>query len=206
MDKRKKGTIRTASSMMLFVVAMLALYFVVINRPNNEDDGIPTTERDKLLTWDLDNNYPVNPSEVVKLYGRYSMYLYNEKLSDEPLSDEEFSAMVDQMRKLFATEFADNNPRENQIENLNKETDENKKTSLRISKFTPKPESQTQYVTTDSGEEASVDASLFFTNKNGHDTADQQFLLRKEEEQWKILGFQPIASAEDGSEEGEATE
>ena len=63
------------------------------------------TEIQKLITKNLDTNYPATPREVVKYYNRILECFY-----DDTYTDDELESLADQARKLLDDELLENNP------------------------------------------------------------------------------------------------
>jgi hypothetical protein len=183
-SKGVKGTILIIVLMALIV----SYYFYLSNREKQTEENTVTAVQDVLLR-NLDNNYPPTPREVIKYYSDITKCLYNESYTDDQLEQ-----MADKLLALYDEELAENNPRDQYIEDLKSE----------ISDFTSKGYSIVSYSTSTSTDvnEFTQDgrqcASLYCTYsvKSGSDytSSKMQFILRKESStgHWKILGFELV--------------
>ena len=69
--------------------------------------------------YDLENDYPLTPRAVLKLYCRTVECCYNETLEEKQLED-----ILKQMRLLFDDEFLNNNPYADHLDGLKMEIDD----------------------------------------------------------------------------------
>ena len=105
----------------VIAVAVIGLvvggYYMSRSRNNASEDGnVTLTEVQKVITKDLEDNYPATPREVVKLYNRILQCFYNESYTDEELQQ-----LGDQARMLFDEELLENNPRDVYLDALRAE-------------------------------------------------------------------------------------
>lgn len=77
------------------------------------EDTVELTEIQKLITKNLDTNYPATPREVVKYYNRILECFY-----DDTYTDDELESLADQARKLLDDELLENNPRDQYLSDL----------------------------------------------------------------------------------------
>ena len=90
-------------TIIVIAIACIALicggfYFMLSNGDGNQEKEL--TEAEKVITKDLDNNYPKTPREVIKLYNRILMCYYDKETTDEQLED-----LADQMMKILDEEL-----------------------------------------------------------------------------------------------------
>ncbi len=91
------------TTIIVIAIACIALicggfYFVLSNGAGDSEKEL--TEVEKILTRDLDNNYPKTPREVIKLYNRILTCYY-----DSETESEDLEKLVDQMMHLFDDEL-----------------------------------------------------------------------------------------------------
>ncbi len=161
-------------------------YYMLRNRNNNSEDGnVTLTEVQKVLTKDLDSNYPATPREVVKMYNRILLCFYNETYTDE-----ELEGLGDQARLLFDEELLENNPRDAYFDALRADIAEYHEKERTVRSTSVCDSNDVIYKTVDERECAYVDVSYFVNEDKQYNYTYQTYVLRKdEEERWKILVF-----------------
>ena len=196
MEENKK-TIRTVVIVAIMCLLVISYYAYLSDKTAKDKQNQQLTEKEELLLYDLDNDYPHSPRDVVKLYSRMMTCVYNERLQDEDLD-----AMVEQMRKLYAEELVSDadNTKENQISKLSDEikefVDQDKITNYVLSEV-----SQVEYGTVDGNYSALVDATYTLRKENRYPKILNSYvLIQDEQENWKILGWQENALNEDAAE------
>ncbi len=147
------------------------------------------TEFEKIVTRDMEKNYPSTPREVVKFHNRIVLCSYNGECSQEELRQ-----LADQEEAMFDAELLANNPREDYVRNLAQDIETFHTTSKSISQADVSDSNDVVYKKVDGADVAYVDASYFIRqNKSGFVKTYQQFVLRKDEDgKWKILVFYKI--------------
>lgn len=188
MDKTKKRTVIAFAAIIMLAVLILAGY-ILINRQAEQkaqEEVLPDTEIGKLLAKDLDSKYPGTPTEVVKLYWRMNCCIYNEDLSDE-----DFDALLTQMRKLYDDELLaeTKNSFDTMSENLKKDKEEREDQTF--SAYVVQKNSTVEVETLDDRECATVISSILLKAKNETTKVYEKFTCRKDSDgKWKILGWQ----------------
>ncbi|MCD7826785.1 MAG: hypothetical protein LUH14_12650 [Clostridiaceae bacterium] len=188
MDKTKKRTVIAFAAIIVLAVLVLAGY-ILINRQAEQkaqEEVLPDTEIGKLLAKDLDSKYPGTPTEVVKLYWRMNCCIYNEDLSDE-----DFDALLTQMRKLYDDELLaeTKNSFDTMSENLKKDKEEREDQTF--SAYVVQKNSTVEVETLDDRECATVISSILLKAKNETTKVYEKFTCRKDSDgKWKILGWQ----------------
>lgn len=147
------------------------------------------TEFEKIVTRDMDKNYPATPREAIKFHNRIVTCCYNGDYSSDELRQ-----LADQEEAMFDDELLANNPREEYVQSLQQDINTFHTTSDSISQTDVCDSNDVIYKTIDGDEIAYVDASYFIRqNKGGFVKTYQQFVLRKDDEgKWKILVFYKI--------------
>lgn len=132
-----------------------------------------------ILEYDLENNYPSTPREVIILYNKLQKKLYQNKKDDEKIQQ-----LIKQQRKLFHKELLDKNPYDIQIDRLKIElekTQDNKIIESKIQDLTP------DNYFGERKELCKIKTIYYLINGNIY----IEFLLQKDEQNsWKILGWQ----------------
>lgn len=155
------------------------------NRSHKEEKELTAVE--KLITRDLEDNYPNTPREVVKFYNRILDCYYDEKYSSE-----EFDKLCTQALNLFDDELRANNPKAAYMASVQAD----------VEAFHDAKKTMTQYDVCDSNdvkymkdkekddELAYVEASYFIKEKNSFSKTYQTYVLRKDDSgNWKILVY-----------------
>ena len=103
---KKSGVIKAVITILIILLIVGAYYFFTTQRRTSVEDTVELTEIQKLITKNLDTNYPATPREVVKYYNRILECFY-----DDTYTDDELESLADQARKLLDDELLENNPR-----------------------------------------------------------------------------------------------
>jgi hypothetical protein len=184
--KKRRSIVTFSFVICLVAVAAIGGYYQVMKRQKMQSEvKAPTTELEKLIAKDLDIGYPETPTEVMKLWGRLNQCIYNSKVSDD-----EFKSLALQLRKMYSTDLLDQNPEERHIQRLSEEVEKFKEDKKKIVSYSAETGSAIQYKTINGRECAYIKIS-YFMNTGGRAYAKtfQDFILVKQNERWKILGF-----------------
>ncbi len=185
-----KNLAKLLGGLILLGIVVLVAFYWLNNRSDDSvfsKDGETNTEAQKILSKDLDRNYPASVREVVRLYARITKCWYSERISEG-----EFSELAKMQHGLFDEELAEENPLIGFTERLKNEViaaGEEKKT---ISSYQVQKESSVKKWKTEEDSFASI-VVCFVTkiNKKGFEYTYEEFLLREDEKgQWKIVGWQ----------------
>lgn len=197
----KKSTQRIIYTVLIMTVLAVVVIYAYFRMTGKKEEQVPKTKVEKLISRNLEGNYPATPREVVKVYGEYTKYLYNGS-DGEKLTEEQFDALFDQVRLLYADELLEENPREEQLARLKMDVKAYEEQSKTIMSYTVQQSSQIEFGKVD-GKEAAKVGLIFMTKAEGEQPAKtyEEFILQPdEEEQWKIIGWQQVSAAE-GMEE-----
>lgn len=155
------------------------------SREASVEDTVELTEVQKVITKDLDKNYPETPREVIKLYNRIISCFYGEEYTED-----ELYSLGEQARKLFDDELLENNPEDAYFEALKADIAEYKEKSKSIASTSVCDSNDVKFQTIDGDECAYVTASYFINENKKYSRTYQTYVLRKDEEgKWKILVF-----------------
>lgn len=181
--------VRVVVVAIICVTLIVAYYYYLTTKGGSgAEENVELTEIDKIITKDLEKDYPETPREVVKLYNRIITCYYKEEYTEEELYD-----LGDQARALFDAELLENNPRNQYFASLEKEIDEYKEKSKQISSSNVCSSNDVLYKTVDGDECAYVTASYFIKEGKSYSKTYQEYVLRKDEDgNWKILVFYQI--------------
>ncbi|MFA9464307.1 MAG: DUF6715 family protein [Velocimicrobium sp.] len=178
------------------ILAMLIIWsFYNMTKKTAQKEEVPMTEVEKLIDKNIEENYPGTPRGVLKLYGRMTQCMYNEKMTEE-----QFEKIADQLRLLLDNELLENNERKAYLKNLRDDISTYHENEEKISSYEIQLGSATHYATIKEKEYATLKLS-FLTQKAGkektYSKTYEQFLLRRNDgEKWKILQWK-LASEDD---------
>lgn len=196
--KKKKRKDSQLGQMIRFVVILvlvagviIAVYLRMTNQSKNSAQKAEEnlTETEILKLYDLDNKYPKAARDVVKMHCRMLKTTYNEKLSDD-----DYTVLNMQMRKLFSEALLAQNDPETQLEELKRTTKEFRTDGKIYISYSVDQEANVQYSTVDGVEYALVLMNCTIKQSSGTNTLSEEYLLCKEDGKWKIVGWQGLAS------------
>lgn len=169
----------------LIVLGVLSVYYKYMKRQQMQESvHTPTTETEKLIAKDLEMGYPETPKEIIKLFGRINQCIYNKKLSDE-----DFSALVKQLRVLYCEDLKKINEQSQLESSIKQSADEYKSDKRKIVNYTIDEEQNYQYKTINGVEAVYLKFSTFMREGNNYSTWNQYAILIKENDKWKIREF-----------------
>lgn len=185
-----KGLAKLVGGLLLLGIAVLVVFYWLNNRPDDSvfsKDGEINTEAQKILSKDLDRNYPASVREVVRLYSRITKCWYSEKISEG-----EFSELAKMQHGLFDEELAGKNPLSDFTERLKNEVVAAKGEKKTISSYRVQKESSVKkWKTTEDSFASIVVCFVTKIDRQGYEYTYEEFLLRENEKgQWKIVGWQ----------------
>lgn len=187
---KKKG--RTAVIAVIAVACIgliVGLYYYFTNyRRGSVEDLVELGEVQKIITYNLDTNYPATPRETVKLYNRIITCFYNETYTEKELEQ-----LGDQARRLFDEELLANNPREEYLAALKADIEEYHEKSRTITNSSVCKTNDVNFQTVDGAECAYVSSTYYINEKKSYSRTNQMYVLRKDADgNWKILVFYQI--------------
>ena len=176
------------------VIAVLCIVLIVggyvfwtkQNEKPTADMELTTVQ--KMITKDLEKNYPATPREVVKVYNEIITCFYNEEYTED-----ELIALGEQARALMDAELLANNPKDEYFKDLKAEIVDYKQDERIIISYNLCSSNEVQFVTVDERECAYVQTSYFIKDKTGHSRTYQMYVVRKDDDgNWKILVFYQV--------------
>ncbi len=184
--KKKSNLITFIVFIVLLVAAGLVIYYQYMHKQQiHELDKTPTTETEKLIAKDLEIGYPETPVEVMKLWGRLNMCVYNSALDEA-----QFASLLDQMRMLYSKELLEQNQRDVHQKRLQEEVSEFQGNKNKIVSYSADTGTSTVYKQIQGRDSAKVRVSYFINRGGTYVKQFQEYILVKEDQKWKILGFQ----------------
>lgn len=179
--------IRQKLIFLAIILVIFALYFATSKNQDEKNATKKATEAEKILSIDLSTEYPKTPTAVMVLYSRISKALYNGEWDKDTTN-----ALIDEMYQLYATELQVANPKETFQKNFKMEIAGYKDKSKKV--MTYRVDGNDNVITTNenSVELANLNVSYSISKKNSHHTMYQNFILKKEADQWRILGWRSV--------------
>jgi len=171
----------------LVLVMLIVGYYYYINVKTNKasSEDVVLTEVDNCILKDLDKDYPKTPREVVKMYDRIMMCLYNEEYTDE-----EFYKLADQQRKLLDDELQEQNPIQIYYNSLLTTVTTFKENSGRIITAKECASNDVETRTIQGKECAYVTVSYFTEESSEFNKSYQEYVVRKSDDgRWGIVAF-----------------
>lgn len=198
LQKDAKGTKIFILVVFFLVLAALWYYTYLSNNAPSHQDVTLSSEKEILLGYDMEVDYPKTVRETVKLHCRYVKYVYSEEFIKDGTEDEIFT-MNQQMRSLFDEELLELNSPDKQLQALKDEMALYKANKQKLISYTLAEASQIEYNTENGTEYAKMRVTLALTIDGASATADEEYILRKDAEgKWKILGWQAVQKENKG--------
>lgn len=182
--KTKKNPIIIIVTMVIITALVIGAFFYLRDRAEKKAAQLKEkSEVTKLITLDLDQNYPGNAREVIKLHNRFMKCYYNEELSDE-----ELKKLAIQNQKIYDSELLERNPVEDYINNLAKEIKEYKSLKRKIVNDKIQDYANAERLVKGGYNFCNLLTSYFMKEDKSHITINQKYYLREDKEgRWKIL-------------------
>lgn len=181
-------------ALILCVALICGGFYLVKNGLGKSGGEDELSEVQKVITRDLEQQYPSTPREVVKFYNRIILCYYGEKYSNE-----EFDALSEQALMLFDDDLAEVNPKAEYQASVLAEVASYASRKRVITKANVCDSKDVVYLTDpDNGDDiAYVTASYFVKENNSYDKTFQEYVLRKSADgNWRILTYYQIKDNE----------
>lgn len=188
-ESKKNQTIRFIVILVLGALVVLAVYLRLTNQSKNSNQQAEEnmTELEILKQYNLDTQYPKTVRDVVKMHCRYFKCIYNEELDEE-----EYRVLNEQVRQLYSEELLQENLESQQFSALIKEVEEFQAAGKIYISYTVDTEDHIQYSKIDGVEYAMVLVTCNIKEGTVTNKLQEEYLLVKEKDQWKILGWQGL--------------
>lgn len=196
-DTGKAQIIRFVIIAVLAACVILACYIRLTNQSKNsaEDAEENMTEVEILKQYDMQNDYPSTARDVVKLQCRFMKSIYNESLEES-----ELSKLNEQTRVLYAGELLNENPESEQFANLKRDVEDFQSASKIYVNYTVDSENNVKYSKENGQEYAIVYVTCGIKESGNTNAVVEEYVLLKEDGQWKILGWQSQNLSDDTSD------
>lgn len=184
--KDNKTALKSGVVILLLVASMIGYYYYLSNRQQaKEPVNVEMTAAQKLISRNLDTNYPPTPKEVVRFYSELTTCFYNEEYTDGELEQ-----LADKARQLFDTELAQKNEWGQYIIGLKNDIDVYKEKSIRITNYSIPASTDVYEFEEDGFQFARLYCTYTLSNGTNKQQIEEVFLLRKDEKKhWKIYGW-----------------
>ena len=192
-DNKKESTsshiLRFVIIIVLLAAVVLTLYFRLTNQSRNSDRQAEEnySETEVLKHYDLEKQFPKAAREVVKLHCRYLKCIYNEDLEQG-----ELRVLNQQTRMLYANDLLTDNTESEQFADLLEDVASFQSAGKRFISYVVTDESNVGYTTVDGIEYAMVAVTCYIREGSTTNAWEEEYVLMKEDGQWKILGWQGI--------------
>lgn len=184
--KKQFGTKGFTITMFVITLIVIAFYAFMSNRMGSRSNVTNTSEVEKLLNYDFEDNYPKTVRETVKLHCRYMKCAYNEEFTKEQL----YTANQ-KIRQLMDMELLSINTEEAQLKSLEDDVQFYKDNKQKYVSYSLAEASQIQYNTENGKDYAKIRVGIMLRVDSATVKGDQEYLLRKDDQgRWKILGWQ----------------
>lgn len=184
--KDNKTALKSGVVILLLVASMIGYYYYLSNRQQaKEPVNVEMTVAQKLISRNLDTNYPPTPKEVVRFYSELTTCFYNEEYTDGELEQ-----LADKARQLFDTELAEKNEWGQYIIGLKNDINAYKEKSVRVTNYSIPASTDVYEFEEDGFQFARLYCTYTLSNGTNKQQIEEVFLLRKDEKKhWKIYGW-----------------
>lgn len=176
----------------IFVVIFLVYFNHLSNNSSKRKAKVEKSEIEILTGYDMVNDYPKTPRDVVKLHCKFMKTLYKTK----DISDEELVVLNQQVRNLYSSELLKYNPENDNLVDLKKNIQKTKDEGYTYQMYELPEASQVTQYTKDSVEYATLEVALTVDTSDGKGYVYERYVLIKENNQWKIHVWGPVPADE----------
>ena len=184
MYKKTQNPIVVGIVMALLAVFIIGGFFLVrsIGLKNLELKK-SKTEVEKLMELNLDDNYPGNAREVLKVYNRILKCCYNEDLTDEQIKK-----LAEQNQKLFDEQLLEKNPLDQYVEKLKKDIKDYNDKKTTIANIAIQDLAEAEREERGGYKFCNLLVSYIVKDTKGLKTTNEKYYLREDDKgRWKIL-------------------
>ena len=184
MYKKTQNPVVVGIVMALLAVFIIGGFFLVrsIGLKNLELKK-SKTEVETLMELNLDDNYPGNAREVLKIYNRILKCCYNEELTDEQIKK-----LAEQNQKLFDEQLLEKNPLDQYVEKLKKDIEDYKSKKTTIANIAIQDLAEAEREERGGYKFCNLLVSYIVKDTKGLKTTNEKYYLREDDKgRWKIL-------------------
>lgn len=173
---KKSARVLIGITLMIVIVVIFYTTNVVKNSPKN------LSVYDTLMSYDFENNYPDNPSDIIVLNNKIIKYLYSDEITKEQIED---IALL--QKNLFSQKLIDLNPENEQLETLKQQIKLLKEDKIKIMDIKDNPpeyDEKTNFICTIK--------SLIYMTKGGN-VYRTYTIIKEQNKFWKIYSWEDSA-------------
>jgi hypothetical protein len=175
----------------IMVLLVVGYYYHLSNKTTVEEEEISEevlTEVQKVLTRNLETNYPQTPREVVKYFSEITKCLYNEELTDEEIYE-----LGMKLRGIYDDELVASQSEEDYIQSLKDDIATNHAKEQDMFNYTLSSSVDVETYSEDGYDWAKLHCIYGIRQKKLLYNSDTVFLLRKDADgHYKIFGWQLV--------------
>ncbi len=185
MAKQKSGISIKSVIVVILLIAIVLFYFNYLsNRSSEQKTQREIDELTALSEYDMITEYPKTPRDVVKLHCRFFKVFYGQELTDDDLY-----ILNQQIRHLYSTELLSYNSEPDTLKSLKKSIENMRSEKYEYKSFLLPEASQVKTYTQNGREMATMEVEITLDTKDSAGYLYLQYVLVKENEQWKILAW-----------------
>ena len=189
--KKKKNSVTGTILFLVFLAALIVGIYMSITRGKNTTSAevdVKVSDAEKLISRNLDSDYPATVREVMVYYSKITKCLYSDELSDGQVIE-----LVDKIRALYSDELLEKNDRTEMIGLVRGEIKDYKNRKMAIQSYNVAESGEITYYRNETPQRAII--NIYFTIKqdgaeNTFVRAYEEFVLNQDSDgKWKILGW-----------------
>ena len=181
----KKSTTIGAIVTLAIIVGIVGLFAFLSGRARTREDDAAMTEAQRVLSRDLQNNYPPTVKEVIKYFTEIQKCFYNEECTDEDVEQLGLKA-----RELYDAELLEINDEINNLLQLKAEVSSFREDERKILSVTVASSANVDTFTENGYEFARIYCTYSMMEKGKSAYMRMVYLLRRDENRrWKIYGW-----------------
>ncbi|MCM1288700.1 MAG: ARC6/PARC6 family protein [Clostridium sp.] len=186
MAKNQKSGISIKSIVIaVLCIALVLFYFNYLsNRSSERKTQKQIDELAALSSHDMVNDYPRTPRDVVKMHCRFFKVFYGQSLTDDDLY-----ILNQQIRYIYAEELLNYNSEDAMLKSLKSNIEKTSKEKYKYKSYILPEASQVKTYTQNGKEMATMEVEVRVDTKDSGGYVYVQYVLVKENEQWKILAW-----------------
>ena len=188
--KKKSSVGGTIVFILLLAAVILGVYLSLIRDKNktSAEVDVKFSEADKLISRDLETDYPATVREVMVYYSKITKCLYSDDISDSQLIE-----LTDKIRGMYSDELLEQNDRTEMIGLIRGEIKKYQANKMSIQSYNVEESGEIVHYKNENPPRAVVD--VYFTIKHDEkeiyfERAYEEFVLAQDSDyKWKILGW-----------------
>lgn len=181
----KKSTVRITIVLIILLVGLVGCYAYLSSRSRSIAENAAMTAVEKVLSRDMEYDYPSTPKELLKYYNEIQKCFYNENCTDD-----EIEALAIRARELYDEELLANNELGVHIMSLKAEIKDYKDNKRVITAVSVAASTNVDFFEDNGYEFARIYCGYNVTEGSFTKQVRQIFLLRRDEnKRWKIYGW-----------------